>query len=119
MQKSIDEIICLVVGPTGQNQQSGVSKSKAPSVKIKRKTRNSVTLQWKKMKKISGYRIYRSTKKNSGYRLIKKLNRNAVKYTDKHLRRKKTYYYKVVPMIKSAGKVHKGKAANVRVRTLK
>lgn len=107
------------ISSTGQNQQSGVSKSKAPSVKIKRKTRNSVTLQWKKMKKISGYRIYRSTKKNSGYRLIKKLNRNAVKYTDKHLRRKKTYYYKVVPMIKSAGKVHKGKAANVRVRTLK
>lgn len=101
------------------NNKPGVSKSKAPSVKINRRTRNSVTLQWKKMKKISGYRIYRSTKKNSGYRLIKKLNRNAVKYTDKHLRRKKTYYYKVVPMIKSAGKVYKGKAANIRVKTLK
>ena len=71
------------------------------------------------MKNISGYKIYRSTKKNSGYKLVKNLNKNAVKYTDKHLRRKKTYYYKVVPMIKSAGKVYKGKAANVRVKTLK
>lgn len=71
------------------------------------------------MKNVTGYRVYRSTKKNSGYKLIKKLNKNTVKYTNKKLKRKKTYYYKVVPMIKSGGKVYKGKAAIIRVKTLK
>lgn len=102
-----------------KNHTTRSQNNKAPAVKVKRRTRNSVTLQWKKMKNVTGYRVYRSTKKNSGYKLIKKLNKNTVKYTNKKLKRKKTYYYKVVPMIKSGGKVYKGKAAIIRVKTLK
>ena len=114
-------------GNTGKVSSSTVQKkqpttsqnNKTPAVKVKRRTRNSVTLQWKKMKNVTGYRVYRSTKKNSGYKLIKKLNKNTVKYTNKKLKRKKTYYYKIVPMIKSGRKVYKGKAAIIRVKTLK
>ena len=114
-------------GNTGKVSSSTVQKkqpttsqnNKTLAVKVKRRTRNSVTLQWKKMKNVTGYRVYRSTKKNSGYKLIKKLNKNTVKYTNKKLKRKKTYYYKIVPMIKSGRKVYKGKAAIIRVKTLK
>lgn len=102
-----------------KNQTTTSQNNKVPVVKVKKRTRNSVTLQWKKMKNVTGYRVYRSTKKNSGYKLVKKLNKNTVKYTNRNLKRKKTYYYKIVPMIKSGGKVYKGKAAIIRVKTLK
>lgn len=61
----------------------------------------SVTLQWDKQKGVKKYRIYRSTKKTKGYKKIATVKKT--KYTNKKLKEKKTYHYKVKP-VKSGAK---------------
>lgn len=59
------------------------------------KTKQSL-ISWNKVYGANGYLVYRSTKKDSGYRLITTLNKGSkVKYSNKFLRKGKTYYYKV------------------------
>ena len=54
------------------------------------------TLTWNKSTKGTGYVIYRSTSKNSGYQKIKTITSlKTTSFTDKNLKSKKTYYYKI------------------------
>lgn len=72
----------------------------AGKVKIKsyKKARTSIKLKWSKLStSVSGYMIYRSTRKSSGYKKIKTVSSKKTSYTDKRLRRGKTYYYKIRP----------------------
>lgn len=65
------------------------------TLKVKAAKRKA-TLTWKKASKADGYVIYRSTKKNGKYKKIKVVKgAKNVKYTDKKVKSKKTYYYKV------------------------
>ena len=68
--------------------------AKYPELTVK-KGKKKNELSWNRVKKTSGYMIYRSTKKKSGYKLIAtvKGNKNTV-YTDKHKKGEK-YYYKI------------------------
>lgn len=69
---------------------------KAPTVTVKRISKKYARLTWKKNTKATGYEIYRSTKKNSGYKKIATLtSKSKVSYTDKTVKKNKTYYYRV------------------------
>ena len=59
--------------------------------------KKQVALKWKQSKKADGYYIYRSTSKKGTYTKVATIKKGStVKYTDKKLKAKKTYYYKVV-----------------------
>ena len=78
------------------------NKTKITSIKSAKK---KVTLKWKKVSGANGYYIYRATSKTGAYKKIATIKKGSVvKYTDKKsLKKKKTYYYKVVAYKKSQG----------------
>ncbi|MBQ9014662.1 MAG: hypothetical protein IJ109_00950 [Firmicutes bacterium] len=66
--------------------------------KVKAKKGKKAKLSWKKVKNADGYEIYRSTKKNGKYKLVKTITKaSKVKITNKKLKAKKKYYYKIRP----------------------
>lgn len=66
--------------------------------KVKAKKGKKAKLTWKRVKHADGYEICRATKKNGKYKLVKTITKaSKVKYTDKKLKAKKKYYYKVRP----------------------
>ncbi len=68
------------------------TKLTKPVIKVKTKNRK-VTIFWNHINSTRKYEIYRSTKKNGKYKKIKTVR--AIQYTDKKVKRNKTYYYKV------------------------
>ncbi len=71
---------------------------KVPALKggvtISRK-KKTATVKWKKVKKASGYYVYRSKTKNGKYKLVATLKKKkTTTYTDKT---SKKYYYKITP----------------------
>lgn len=70
-------------------------KPKKPTVTVK-SAKKAAKISWKKISGADGYVIYRSTKKNSGYKKVKTITKGSTtSYTNKSLKSKKTYYYKV------------------------
>lgn len=76
----------------------------APTVKLSKITlkakagKGKVKLTWKKSSKAGGYIIYRATKKNGKYKQIKVIKSwKKTSFTDKKVKSKKTYYYKICP----------------------
>lgn len=61
-----------------------------------------VTVKWRKVSKAGGYRIYRSTSGKGRYKKAGDTKKNT--YTDKNVKKKKTYYYKVKTWKKVDGK---------------
>ena len=85
------------VGSTSYPFSSVVSKAakpKQPSIRTKAGKRK-ITVSWKKVLDVSGYKVYRSAKKSGNYKLIKTVNSKTLKYTNKKLKKGKRYYYKV------------------------
>lgn len=85
---------------TQEKQEKKKKKDKKTgSVELTEKTSqtpNSVTLCWKKVKKVNGYEIWRKQGKNGKLKLVKKIKKNTItKWTDKKLNREKEYYYKI------------------------
>lgn len=85
----------------GKNYTGKYSKLKSAQVKPAKPSisskagKKSITVEWNKVAGASGYHIYRATSKNGTYKLIKKKGSTARSYTNKKLKSKKTYYYKV------------------------
>ena len=53
-------------------------------------------IRWKKVSGASGYKVYRSAKKNGKYKAVKTIKKQrTVAFTNKKLKKGKTYYYKV------------------------
>lgn len=72
------------------------SLSKVSGVKTVNVSGKAVKVTWKKVSGASGYKLYRSTKKNGSYKLVKTVKGSkTVKYTNKKLKKGKTYFYKV------------------------
>ena len=72
-----------------------VTTPSKPSIKVSAGTKQ-VKVSWKKVKGVSGYVVYRSTKKSSGYKKVKTIKKaSTTSYTNKNLKSKKKYYYKV------------------------
>ncbi len=72
-----------------------------PVVKIT-KGKKCATITYGKVKGAEGYEIYRSTKKKKGYKKVDTTKK--VRYKNKKLKSKKTYYYKVRAYRKVDGK---------------
>lgn len=64
--------------------------------------KKKLVLKWKKVKDAKQYVIYRSTTPNGKYKKIASVSK--LTYTDKGVKKGKTYYYKIVPETK-VGKV--------------
>ncbi len=61
--------------------------------------------------------LYRSTKKNSGYKKIATLKKSKKSYTDKTVKKKKTYYYRIKAYKKLDGKTFYGvKSVKVKIK---
>lgn len=70
--------------------------STVSNVKVKNSSKKSAKITFKKVNGASGYVIYRATKKNGKYKAVSTLKKGtAVSYTNKKLKKKSTYYYKV------------------------
>lgn len=92
-----------------------------PNTKIKSiaSKGGKVSLSWNKTGGATGYKILRSEKKNKDYKEIKTVDSKTLKYTDKKVKKGKTYYYKVVPVKKIDGKALSGKktaASSIKVK---
>lgn len=92
----------------------GVSGKLTTSISLKTKSRK-VTISWKKTKSAAGYYIYRASSAKGKYSKIKKVTSGkTLKYTDKKVKKGKTYYYKVVPYGKNGKKTVKCSASAVK-----
>lgn len=79
-----------------------------------------VKLSWKKASGVTGYEIYRATKKNGKYKKVKSIGKAAANnYTDKKLKAKKTYYYKIRAYKTVSGKKVYGAFSGVKGATAK
>lgn len=76
-----------------QTANKKVKVAKVKKLKAKKVSGKKVRLSWKKVNGASGYKVYRATKKNGKYKLVKTMK--TVKFTDKKVKKNKTYYYKV------------------------
>ena len=74
-----------------------VKATKISSVKSSKK--GTVTIKIKKVSKVKGYAIYRSTKKSGTY--IQIGTTTSTSYTDNNVTGGKTYYYKAAPIKQS------------------
>lgn len=98
---------------TKPTTQTKVKVAKVTGVKAKNTAKKTATISWKKVKGASGYVVYRATKKNGKYKSVKKITKGStVKYVNKKLTKKKTYYYKVRAFKKSGKKVVYGAYSN-------
>ncbi len=81
---------------------------------------HSVQIRWKKINGASGYIIYRYNKKTKKYVRITKIKGNTkFTYTNKNLKKSKTYKYKVIAYKQLNGRTLKGKiSAKKSVLTL-
>ena len=61
-------------------------------------------VKWSKAEFATGYEIYRSKKKSGSYKKLKVLRGSKVKYTDKKVKKKSKYYYKVKAFRSTNGK---------------
>ncbi len=102
---------------TPSTEKPSVEKpAKKPARPVIRKAaagKKKATLIWKKVKGAAGYQVYRSMRKNGKYICVKK-NLKAAKYTDKKLKKGKTYYYKVRAYKKVNGKTITGAYSAIR-----
>lgn len=71
------------------------TKLATPSLKLS-SGKKKATVSWKKVSKANGYQIYKATSKNGKYSLKKTIKSGStLKFIDKNLKSKKTFYYKV------------------------
>lgn len=81
-----------------------MKKLSKPAIKVSSNKKKTATVSISKSTSgASNYEIYRSTKKNKGFKKVKTLKSKAYSWTNKKLKSKKTYYYKV-RAVKKVGK---------------
>ena len=113
-----------VIGSTSGVKQYGratytntVAVKTAPKIKSVKASKGKVTLKLKKkIKAADYYKIYRATKKKGKY-TVAGVTKNAktISFKDAGVLKGKTYFYKVVPVIKNeAGAEVEGKASKVK-----
>jgi hypothetical protein len=90
----------------------GLSKVSLKSATAGKK---QVKLSWKKVSGATGYYVYRSTSKSGKYTKIATIKKGStVTYTNKNLKSKQTYYYKVIAYKTANGKTTTGTASAVK-----
>ena len=99
--------------PETPTTEKPAKKPARPVIRKAAAVKKKATLTWKKVKGAAGYQVYRSMRKNGKYVCVKK-NLKAAKYTDKKLKKGKTYYYKVRAYKKVNGKTITGAYSAIR-----
>ncbi len=90
-----------------------------PSIKTKA-AKKKVRVSWKKVTGASGYVIYRATKKNGKYKKVKTIKKGSTKsWTNKKLKSKKKYYYKVRAYRNVSGKKVYSVYSNISYKKVK
>ena len=65
-------------------------------VKVKNVKKLKAVVSWKKVSKASGYEVYRADKKKGKFKKIATIKKGSiVKYTNKKLKKKKSYFFKI------------------------
>lgn len=95
--------------PTTTNKPSQEQKVPAVTVKVPAKVtakalKKSAKITWKKVAGATGYEVYRANKKKGKYKKVKTLKAKATSFTNKKLKAKKTYFFKVRAYITKNGK---------------
>lgn len=95
----------VTVKPAAQSKLSmsktlAVLPGKVGGVKLTAK-KKAVKVTWKKTTGAAGYKIYRATSKKGTYSCVKTVSSKTTSFTNKKLKKKKTYYYKVCAFVKS------------------
>ena len=91
-----------------------VTTLKAPALKASKKGGHAIKVKYTNIRGESGYQIYRSTKAKKGFKKIRTRSANKTTYTDKKVKRGKTYYYKVRAYKKVDGKMVYGPWSKVK-----
>ena len=89
---------------TGQTVRGKFSKvvsakpilSKVTGFKKGKITKRAISMSWKKVNGANGYRVFRAASKKGKYKVIKTITKGKiVKFTDKKVKSRKNYYYKI------------------------
>lgn len=97
--------------PEKKKKKSISMKKVVPNVKVERVSKKAAEISWTNQKG-KGTMIYRAQKKKGKYKLIKKTSKAF--YTDKKLKAKKTYYYKIRYYNKKGKKITYSKFSKVQ-----
>lgn len=97
------------------NQTQTAYKAKVKLNSVKNTKGRKAVLKWKKVKNADGYVVYRATKKKGQYAAVKTINKGkTVTFTNKNLKKGKTYYYKIKAYKKVNGKKALGQFSAVK-----
>lgn len=97
------------------NQTQTAYKAKAKLNSVKNTKGRKAVLKWKKVKNADGYVVYRATKKNGKYAAVKTITKaKTTTFTNKNLKKGKTYYYKIKAYKKVNGKKALGQFSAVK-----
>lgn len=88
--------------------------NKGAVTKISKSGKTAVKITWKKTEGAKGYQVYRAVKKNGKYTKVATVKSGKVSYTDKKLKKGKTYYYKVRAYRTVSGKAQYGAFSAVK-----
>ena len=84
-------------------------------VKVQKETETKTPETKTDIKNADGYVVYRATKKNGKYAAVKTINKGkTVTFTNKNLKKGKTYYYKIKAYKKVNGKKALGQFSAVK-----
>lgn len=78
------------------------TKCKTPTLKVTSTKKGVAALTWTNVNGESAYQVYYSTSKNGTYKKLATTKANVAKYSKKKLKSKKTYYFKVRAVTKTA-----------------
>lgn len=102
-----------VTAPGVRPEVSAPAKVKLSSAK--RISGRKIKLKWKKVSGANGYEIYRSAKKKGKYTKIATIKKGkTTAYTDRKVKKKKIYYYKVRAYRTTDGKKLRGAFSSVK-----
>ncbi len=94
--------------------KKAIAKSKVSGLKVKAAP-HKAKLSWKKITSASGYQISRALKEKGTYKVVKTTTSGStVKYINKSLKSKKTYYYKVRAYKTVNGEKYYGKWSKIQ-----
>ena len=82
---------------SGFSNTASAKPALAAPQRVKAKAgKKRAAIRWKKVSGASGYKVYRSAKKNGKYKAVKTIKKQrTVTFTNKKLKKGKTWYYKV------------------------
>lgn len=103
-------------GSFGPVVKATTAPARPSSLTVKSSRTKEAAVSWKKVKGATGYQIYRSTSSKGTYKRIKTtMGNSAIKYTDKTVSSRRTYYYKVRAFsVNSSGKRIYGNFTSVK-----